>query len=171
MKKSVAPNKIAANESREILNDIRRLVQAIRVASRDSEKKHGLSAAQLFVLQKLAEEEGLSINDLAERTLTHQSSVSVVARKLEEKKLIKRLTAEGDGRKSQLWLTKKGRELSTKAPNAVQETLIQALNKLEADVRKDFASGFAAFLRLAGISGKAPLLFADDNEKKKKGKK
>ncbi|MFI5263502.1 MAG: MarR family winged helix-turn-helix transcriptional regulator [Candidatus Kapaibacterium sp.] len=168
MKKAVPRS--ATKESRNIMDDIRRLVQAIRLASSDSEKQIGLSAAQLFVLHKLSEEQGLSINDLAERTMTHQSSVSVVVQKLEAKGLLKRLVADHDGRKFKLSLTKKGMTRMKKAPSAVQDTLIGALEKLEPKMRKNFATGFSSFLRLAGIEGEAPLLFAEDKSLKRKKK-
>jgi DNA-binding MarR family transcriptional regulator len=169
MKKIVPHNdRHAAKESKDILNDIRRLVQYIRLASRDSEKQFGLSAAQLFVLHRLFEEEGLSINDLAERTMTHQSSVSVVVQKLETKGYVKKTVFDGDGRKFKLSLTKKGEALIQKAPNAIQDTLIDALEKVDPKVKKNFAKGFSTFLRLAGIEGEAPLLFAEDIEKKRK---
>ncbi len=61
-----------------MLDAIRRIVQALRESSRAAEKRVGLSGAQLFVLQTLGESPGLSLNELAERTRTHQSSVSVV---------------------------------------------------------------------------------------------
>jgi len=54
-------------------------VQALRVSSRAAERDVGLSAAQLFVLDRLAgADQALCVNELAQRTLTHQSSVSVV---------------------------------------------------------------------------------------------
>src|SRR5579872_3229507 len=101
MKKSI-PRKTA--DPADILNDIRRLVQAIRITSLDSEKKFGIGAAQLLILQRLSEEDGLSINELANRTATHQSSVSVVIQKLEKKGLVKRTISDQDGRKSNISL-------------------------------------------------------------------
>jgi DNA-binding MarR family transcriptional regulator len=170
MKKLVPHKDGITHESQEILNDIRRLVQAIRLSSRESEKKFGLSAAQLFVLHKLSEEEGLSINDLAERTLTHQSSVSVIVQKLKAKGLVKKTISDGDGRKSQLSLTKKGETTIKKAPAAVQEILIEAIEELDPKMRKNFATGFSSFLKFAGMKGEAPLLFAEDGEKKQRKK-
>src|SRR4051812_49679467 len=68
--------------TREVLDAIRRVVRTLREASRHSDRVVGVSAAQLFVLQRLAGTRGLSVNELAARTLTHQSSVSVVVSKL-----------------------------------------------------------------------------------------
>lgn len=162
------PPKNTTNESREVLDDIRRLVQTIRLASRESEKSVGLSAAQLFVLHKLGEENGLSINELADRTLTHQSSVSVIVQKLVEKDLIKRARPAHDGRRSELSLTKKGRSVIKKIPHTIQDRLIAALKKMKPEPRRQFASTLTTFLRSAGIKGKAPMMFDDDTVKKRK---
>lgn len=158
-------------ESRNILDSIRRLVQSIRLASLDSEKRIGLSAAQLFVLHKLGEEEGLSINELAERTLTHQSSVSVVVQKLAKKKLIARSRSAADGRQSVISLTKKGRGLLKKAPHAVQDNLIEAMKLMKPLSRRRLSDSLKEFLTKTGISDTAvPLLFDEANTKKRKKK-
>lgn len=156
------------DESREIIDDIRRLVQAIRLSSGESEKSLGLSAAQLFVLHKLGEEKGLSINDLAERTLTHQSSVSVIVQKLETKKLVKRSVSNQDARKYNVFLTKKGAALAKKAPQSIQDRLIKALTKMKPDMRHQFSRTFTTFLSKAGIKGEAPMMFDDGAAKKRK---
>src|SRR4051812_36810736 len=124
-------------QSREILDDIRRLVQAVRLASRESERSVGLSAAQLFVLHKLSEEGGLSINDLADATLTHQSSVSVVVQKLAAKGLVQRSKSGADGRKLELSLTKKGAIAFKKSPQVIQEKLIEAVNSMKPNNRRE----------------------------------
>ncbi len=166
----LSPNNLTT-ESRKIINDIRRLVQSIRLASGESEKRVGLSAAQLFVLHKLGEENELSINDLAQRTLTHQSSVSVIVQKLVYQGLVMRSKSEEDARQLQISLTRKGRALLKKAPHAVQDILIAALKKMPPKSRKEFARTLSQFLDKAGISGKAASLLFDDSTSKKKRKK
>src|ERR1700743_2249656 len=59
------------------MNAIRSIVRAQRINTRAIELKMGISLAQLFVLQQLAERPSDSLNDLAERTATHQTSASV----------------------------------------------------------------------------------------------
>ncbi|HWB54702.1 MAG TPA: helix-turn-helix domain-containing protein, partial [Tepidisphaeraceae bacterium] len=74
----------------QILDEIRRLVRFLRVSARAAEKYLGISGAQLFILQTLDQSDGpLSVNELAERTRTHQSSVSVVVQKLVNQKLVR----------------------------------------------------------------------------------
>src|SRR5881296_2175368 len=67
-------------DSQRILDSIRRLVRLLRLADRAAQNELGLSGAQLFVLQELGKTPSLSLNELAERTRTDQSSVSVVER-------------------------------------------------------------------------------------------
>ena len=156
-----------SDDSRIILDGIRRLVQSIRVASRESEKKVGLSAAQLFVLHKLGEDGGLSINELANHTLTHQSSVSVVVQKLADQGLVIRSKSDTDARQLNISLTHKGKALLKKAPHAVQDTIITALEKMKPESRRQLSRTLSQFLHKAGIADKsAPLLFDDTLQKK-----
>ena len=120
----------APDEVRVVLDGIRRIVQALRSSSRSTEARLGLSAAQLFVLLKLAGEEGLSINELAVRTLTHQSSVSVVVARLVEGGYVARTRSAVDARRVELALTRKGRATLAKAPEAAQDRLIHAIEAL-----------------------------------------
>ena len=115
----------AARDVRSVLDSIRRIVQALRVFDRSAEKQVGLSGAQLFVLGRLAAEPRLSLNELAERTHTHQSSVSVVVQRLVDRKLVKRTHDEADGRRLELSLTAAGAALSRRAPPPRRSSSLQ----------------------------------------------
>src|SRR5579864_9563710 len=93
-----------SEEVRDVLDNIRRIVRLLRLGSREAERRVGLTGAQLFVLEKLAEAKTLSVNELAERTHTHQSSVSVVAQALIKKGLISRARASDAARRLELYL-------------------------------------------------------------------
>src|ERR1700730_535689 len=69
-------------DSQRILDSIRRLVRLLRLSDRVAQRELGLSAAQLFVLQELGKTPALSLSEVAERTRTDQSSVSVVVTRL-----------------------------------------------------------------------------------------
>src|SRR6185295_14617640 len=98
----------SSRHAREVLDAIRQIVQALRQSSRAAEKHAGLSGAQLFVLQAVAESPGLSLNELAERTRTHQSSVSAVVSRLVSSGLVRRVTAEDDARRAEIRLSAAG---------------------------------------------------------------
>ncbi|HSZ55621.1 MAG TPA: MarR family winged helix-turn-helix transcriptional regulator [Tepidisphaeraceae bacterium] len=161
----------AGDEVREVLDSIRRIVRLLRLASREAEREVGLSGAQLFVLQKLAEAKMLSVNDLAERTHTHQSSVSVVAQTLVDKGLIARSRAADDARRLELTLTPQAKALVRKSPGAAQGRLIEAVEGLPAVTRKQLASSLAKLVEEAGLGDEeAPMVFEDGLGSKKSGR-
>jgi DNA-binding MarR family transcriptional regulator len=157
-----------SDEVREVLDSFRRIVRLLRLASREAEREVGLSGAQLFVLQKLAEAKVLSVNDLAERTHTHQSSVSVVAQTLVDKGLIARSRAADDARRLELTLTSQAKALLRKAPGAAQGRLIEALDRLPASTRKQLAGNLSKLVEEAGLGDEeAPMIFEDGINSKK----
>ncbi len=119
------------------LDAIRRIVRVLRLSSGETERSLGIGAAQLFVLQQLAASPAGSVNELAERTYTHQSSVSVVVRRLVVQGLVTRRRSRVDGRRRELGLTAAGRRLTARAPVPAQVRLIAGLEALS---RKDLAA-------------------------------
>ncbi len=117
-------------ELNDVVNALRRIVRAIRLSSGEAERKLGITGAQLFVLQQLAEQSPLSVGELAARTLTDQSSVSVVISRLCARKLVTRKAAPTDGRRVELSVTSAGRAALRKAPKLAQTRLIVALRKV-----------------------------------------
>jgi DNA-binding MarR family transcriptional regulator len=112
------------------LDAIRRIIRVLRLSSRSAEREFGIGSAQLFVLQQLATAPARSVNELAERTYTHQSSVSIVVRRLVEQGLVARRRATDDRRRRELKLTEAGRRLVARAPVPSQVHLINALRTL-----------------------------------------
>jgi DNA-binding MarR family transcriptional regulator len=122
-----------------VIDSIRVLVKALRDSGRDAEQKLGITSAQLYVLQALRDRPA-SINELAARTYTHQSSVSMVVARLVESRLVTRTAARGDARKVSISLTAAGRTLVKKAPDAAQTRLINALGAMSKGDLKSLAS-------------------------------
>ena len=106
----------SSSEIRLILDSFRRIVHVLRLFDIEAQRRLGLSGAQVFVLEKLKEAGGISINELAGRTHTHQSSVSVIVQKLVGLKLVERAASATDGRRVELFLTTKGEGLLASAP-------------------------------------------------------
>jgi DNA-binding MarR family transcriptional regulator len=153
----------STDPTRQVLDHLRRLVHFLSVSSRSAEKSVGLSGAQLFVLQKLAESPSLSVNDLAERTQTHQSSVSVIVQKLVRRGLVSRLRSKSDARRWELSLTPKGRQLLRRSPPVAQDRLIQAIQRLPLDSRRRLSTLLAQLALQAGIESAPPALFFEDH--------
>src|SRR6478672_4790836 len=124
-----------------LFNSLRRLVNTLHAESRETQRSQGVTAAQLFVLSELKRSPSLSINALAERTMTHQSTVSVVVRRLVRRKLVKKIRAEDDARRVELTLTATGTALLKRAPEVLQVRLANAIGALAAGERRSLAQG------------------------------
>jgi DNA-binding MarR family transcriptional regulator len=165
--------------TRAVLDSIRRIVRALRESSRETERSVGLGAAQLFVLQRLAGAPPLSINELADRTLTHQSSVSVVVSRLVQGGLVARTRAAADGRRVEITLTAAGRALLDRAPAAAQDRLIGALGLLGVADRKDLSRHLGRLVESMALPSHHPPMFFErapsaqnaPRAQKRKGKK
>jgi DNA-binding MarR family transcriptional regulator len=148
------------NDVTSVLDSIRRIVKALRVSATFVERKLGISGAQLFVLQVLRDAPAESLNELAERTHTHQSSVSVVVTRLVERGLVIRERSEQDARRVRLALTEEGRALLREAPEPVQRKLIDAMATMPAEDVAMLAESLRRVTRKAGISDEpAEMLF------------
>jgi DNA-binding MarR family transcriptional regulator len=110
-----------------VVDSLRRITQALRLSSSVVQDRLGITGAQLFVLQQLAELPGASLRDLSERTLTDQSSVSVVVSRLVTAGHVLRQTSARDARRTELTLTATGRALLRRAPELAQTRLMAAL--------------------------------------------
>ena len=148
----------------DVMDGIRAVVRALRINTRAIEKQLGISLAQLWVLQILAERPAESLNELAVATATHQSSVSVVVRRLVERALVTRTTAHRDKRRVRIELTEAGRSLLAKAPPTVQITLVNGFGHLSPDRRQDLASLMREWLTESGldVNTTPPMLMEDD---------
>jgi DNA-binding MarR family transcriptional regulator len=113
------------------MNHFRRIVRALRSSHRAAGHLN-LTGAQLFVINVIGEAEGpLSVNEVAQRTGTDQSTVSVVTNRLVERGLLKRERSREDSRRVDLSLTASGRALQKKAPVTVaQQRMTAALLEL-----------------------------------------
>jgi DNA-binding MarR family transcriptional regulator len=155
-------NTSRAPGTRDVLDAVRRIVHALRESSRFAEKHVGLSGAQLFVLQKLGEAPGASINELAERTHTHQSSVSTVVARLVERGLVKRTTSGLDRRRVELTLAARGRALAERVPDVAQDRLIRAIDTLPAGRRRLLAQTLGELASALDAASRAPAMFFED---------
>jgi len=144
------------------MNAIRSVVRALRVNTRSIEGKLGISLAQLFVLQQLSEKPADSLNELAERTATHQSSVSVVVRRLVDRGLVTRVAATSDRRRVQIALTPAGEAVLRGAPPTIQSDLMHGMARMNPEQRATLAELLEVWLLASGIDLAAPPMIFED---------
>lgn len=146
-----------------ILNQLRSLVQILRNASSAYNQDLHLSSAQVFVLRSLMLKSPLTVNDLADMTRTHQSSVSMVVQKLAIKKYVRVTASPEDRRKKLVSLSSKGRDILRKLPKTIQENLIRNIDTLSSKEKEILETLLNQVLHGLAGSKRAPAMFLEDN--------
>lgn len=158
----------SSSEPAAVLVALRRIVRYLRIADREVESALGLSAAQLFVLHSLAGSPARSLAELAERTLTDQSSVSTVVAKLVARKLVARKIGT-DRRRAEIRLSSAGERVVLAAPRAPQISIIAALKAMPAARRREVVRALEHLAGAIGASEVAPrMLFEDAPPRRRK---
>jgi DNA-binding MarR family transcriptional regulator len=147
----------------QAMSAVRSLIREMRMNTRAIESKAGMSLAQLFVLHCLAEKSADSLNELADRTATHQSSVSVVVTRLLQKGYVTRTPSAVDRRRVLLEITPLGRDVLVNAPMTIQMRLISSLRTMPPDDSVALATLLRRWVSGAGIDlTQAPMLGEDE---------
>ncbi|HEY7513753.1 MAG TPA: MarR family winged helix-turn-helix transcriptional regulator, partial [Vicinamibacteria bacterium] len=145
-------------------NAVRRLVRALRLGNLQAERRVGISAAQLFVLQRIGRGRVLSLNEVAARTATDQSSVSVVVGRLVRRGLLSRRRSVEDGRRLEIAATPRGRRLLERAPGVVQHDLVRGIQGLPSRDRRQLGRLLHRLVAAMGFGERAPRMFFEDEE-------
>ncbi|MGI9089774.1 MAG: MarR family winged helix-turn-helix transcriptional regulator [Gemmatimonadaceae bacterium] len=145
------------------LDAIRRLVRTLRTSANEIERDTGLTSAQNFVLQLLSQAPAESMNELAARTMTDQSSVSVVVSRLEAKGLVTRAQSAADARRTRVEVTPAGRELLDGKQPTVQARLIRALESMSPDALVLLEYQLTELTALMGAAHEPATLFFEDD--------
>lgn len=123
----------------------------------------GLSGAQLFVLKTLSAERALSLNELADRTRTHQSTVSVVVKRLVAGGLVRRAVSTVDARRIALSPTAAGRARLERAPLAAQEQLIDGLKRMPLGDRRTLGRCMRHLVEAMQLDAAPPVMFFEEH--------
>lgn len=169
------PNTSNLSDAHSVLNSFRCLVKSLRLADRAGLKEYGLGASQLYVLHELRRDSPLSVNELAERMATDQSTVSVVVSKLIDKGFVARERSETDARRLNLTLTAKGQLAVKNLPQPIQYLIIDGVQRLPRARAKTLAESLRDICDVLGITDQnPPMLMADEPpvaKAKRKGRK
>jgi DNA-binding MarR family transcriptional regulator len=160
----------ATEDAKAILNRLRKLVRALRMFDRQAQSRYGLGAAQMFILHVLSHGDDISLNELADRTATDQSSASLAVGKLVEEGHVRRATSSEDRRQVRLSLTPKGRALVKRAPPAAQERILESVGTMSARERTQLMALLDKLLDGMNADGQRPGMFFQDEAPSRKRK-
>lgn len=163
------PTRAATDDAKTILNRIRQLVRALRAFDKEAQARYGIGAAQMFILHVLSHEDDLSLNEVADRTATDQSSVSLAVGRLVEERYVSRTIDPEDRRQVRLSLTAKGRTLVRRSPPAAQERIMESVQQMAPADRTRLIALLDEFMTGMGVEdGKPTMFFQDEPESEKK---
>jgi len=118
------------NLVRDIIYQIRRLMQAGELFTKELNKTYQVSAPQLHCLLALNENGPLPPSQIARRIMVKSSTVTGIIDRLEQKGLVYRLRNSPDRRVITIQLTEAGKELAQNAPPPIQHKIVDGLKKL-----------------------------------------
>lgn len=137
------------------LDGIRALVGSLTRSARSVERRTGITTAQLFVLRQLEACDELSLGEIAERTLTRESTVSIVVARLAKRGLVRRDRAADDRRRLRVTLTPAGRRVLARAPEPTTGRLLGALDELTSEQLLALLTGLDALIVALGLESRA----------------
>jgi len=149
-------------QSQIVMDSLRRIVQALRESTRQSEQANGPTPAQLLVLKRIEGHDGISVNELAALTFTHQSTVSEIVSRLEARGLVRRERAAMDGRRVEIHLTGEGRSALQASPVSAHEKLMLAVSRLPPPILSNLAEGLDALIHTAHLADQPAAFFFED---------
>jgi len=141
---------------------LRRIIRWLRLTHQQVVQLTGITAAQLFVLTILANEDHCSLQELAERTMTDRTSVRDVIKPLESRDLIERRADPNDRRRSMIRVTERGKELLRSVPEPPTPLLVQGLLAFDPDQQQALAGMLEMLVGHMGLAqDPAGFLFHD----------
>jgi len=118
---------------KEIIYQIRRLIQARELYTKELHKKYAVTAAQLNCVLALKECGPLPPSQIARVIMVKSSTVTGIIDRLEQKGLVVRLRNSPDRRVITIQLTAAGKRLANNAPPPIQQKILDGLKKLSKD--------------------------------------
>lgn len=137
-------------EAGRAMRALREMMRAFNVTTKQLERSHGVSGAQLEALEEIRATPDITPSDLALRSATDQSTASVVVKRLTEAGLVNR-RHNGDRRRTHLTLTPRGETLLDQAPPSVPSRLRHAFMRMGSGDRTTLTQLLERWLTLAGL--------------------
>src|SRR5688500_6577580 len=126
------------SDKARIVEYLRTIARELRSGRRQLEGD-SVTSAQLDVLKALQSGPATSVNDLAARTFTHQSSVSTIVGQLADEGLVSRISSTTDARRTSISLTNAGRAMLRRSSDSSEQRLLSAMKGLSRDELSDVA--------------------------------
>ncbi len=117
--------------SDNVLVNLRRIIQAIDLHSRQLVRQHGITTPQLLILRQIQGKEALTVSQIAKQVSLKQATVTDILNRLERKGLVLRQKDTNDRRRVLVRETDLGKKILAAAPSPLQETFLKRFENLD----------------------------------------
>lgn len=140
----------------EVVDNFRRIFQAVGMLARAIEKETELTGPQLWAVKLLAQGAPMRVSDLAKQMYLKPATVVGIVDRLEMKNLVTRNRSLQDRRAVDLELTALGKELAGRSPEVAQVMLVEGLAALSEEEFHAAAEGLRHVARILGAEKMVP---------------
>lgn len=114
----------------EIIDNIRRVFQAVNEYSKRAKRETGLTGPQLWAIKIIADSAPIKVSDLARRMYLHPATVVGILDRLEAMDLVSRTRSKEDRRVVEIELKGPGRNMVAQSPEVAQGLLVKGLEQM-----------------------------------------
>jgi len=118
---------------KDLFMDLRRIMRAMDVYSRQLSGSHGLTGPQMLCLREIAEQGSLTTGALALAIALSPATLTGILDRLEVRGLVSRERRPEDKRRVLVSLTALGRQMSQELPSPMQERFSDLLQELSSE--------------------------------------
>jgi MarR family transcriptional regulator, organic hydroperoxide resistance regulator len=135
-------------EIAEIVDDLRRIFQAVHSYTRRAKKESGLTGPQLWAIKMIADAGSIRVSDLSKKMYLHPATVIGILDRLIRLGLIKKTRSRTDRRVVHVSLTKAGKEVVERSPEVAQGMIVSGLEALSAPRLGKISDGMKEMVRI-----------------------
>ncbi|MFO7965532.1 MAG: MarR family transcriptional regulator [Desulfobacterales bacterium] len=117
---------------KDILVSLRKIVQAIDIHSKNLNRRFGITAPQLLILQEISDHEQITVTKLADIVSLKQTTVTDIINRLERKGLVQKSKDDHDKRRSFITLTEESVRILENTPSHLQAVFVERFSRLSA---------------------------------------
>lgn len=145
-----------SEEIPEVIDNLRRIFQAVGECSLSAERETELTGPQLWALKILARHAPLRVSELARQMYLRPATVVGILDRLETKGLVTRTRSQKDRRAVDVELTEVGTVLVAQAPEVAQVMLVNGLSALAEEEFDRVLEGMRHMVKILGAEHLIP---------------
>jgi len=142
----------------EIMDNIRRVFQAVNDTSKKAQRESGMTGPQLWAIKLIGDLSPVRVSDLAARMYLNPSTVVGILDRLESRGFVKRDRSVDDRRVVKVQLTAAGKDLLVRAPEVASGLLVNGLETLTFKELNNIEAGLDKLVSILGAQTLPPQL-------------